>query len=243
MTTNAIVLSSLVLLTSLGAATWKKAPEKWDLKDAYHILQDSPWSPAESKIEGKLSPGELNSQTGLVNDSRSNPTDATTPVPGIRMSHSKPQPATPVLWWSSKTIRLAEQRLRQLENPSQSTGPLRVEDLQDYVLAIEGSEQLRIFRDAKDDLRDTVFLELPNGATLDVASVQFVEGVQGEEPRTEFHFSKQIEGRPTLDPSSERVIFHCKAVAKTVLPSQENAISLRVEFKPRIMRVHGVPDL
>ena len=54
MTTNAIVLSSLVLLTSLGAATWKKAPEKWDLKDAYHILQDSPWSPAESKIEGKL---------------------------------------------------------------------------------------------------------------------------------------------------------------------------------------------
>jgi hypothetical protein len=102
---------------------------------------------------------------------------------------------------------------------------------------------LRIFRDAKDDLRDTVFLELPNGATLDIASVQFVEGVEGEEPRTEFHFSKQIEGRPTLDPSSERVIFHCKAVAKTVLPSRENALALRAEFKPRIMRVHGVPDL
>jgi hypothetical protein len=243
MATKAILFTWLALLTSLGTVTWDKAPEKWDLKDVYHILQDSPWSPAESKIEGKLSPGELNSQTGLVNDSRSNPTDATTPVPRIQMSHSKPQPATPVLWWSSKTIRLAEQRLRQLENPSQSTGPLRVEDLQDYVLAIEGSEQLRIFRDAKDDLRDTVFLELPNGATLDIASVQFVEGVEGEEPRTEFHFSKQIEGRPTLDPSSERVIFHCKAVAKTVLPSQENAISLRAEFKPRIMHVHGVPDL
>jgi hypothetical protein len=243
MTTNAILLSSLALLTSLGAPTWEKAPEKWDLKDVYRILQDSPWSPAESKIEGELSPGELNSETGLVSDSRSNPTDATTPVPGIRMSHSKSQPATPVLWWSSKTIRLAEQRLRQLENPSQSTGPLQVEDLQDYVLAIEGSKQLRIFRDAKDDLRDTVFLELPNGATLDIASVQFVEGVKGEEPRTEFHFSKQIEGTPTLDPSSERVIFHCKAVAKTVLPSRENAIALRAEFKPRIMRVHGVPDL
>jgi len=243
MTANAILLSSLALLASLGTATWEKAPEKWDLKDVYRILQDSPWSPAESKMEGKLSPGELNSQTGLVNDSRSNPTDATTPVPGIRMSHSKPQPATPVLWWSSKTIRLAEQRLRQLENPSQSTGPLRVEDLQDYVLAIEGSKQLRIFRDAKDDLRDTVFLELPNGTTLDIVSVQFVEGVEGEEPRTEFHFSKQIEGRPTLDPNSERVIFHCKAVAKTVLPSQENAIALLAEFKPRIMRVHRVPDL
>lgn len=244
MTTNAILVSSLALLMSLGTPTWEKVPEKWNLKDVDRILQDSPWSPAESKIEGKLSPGEVNSQTGLVNDdSRSNPTDTTTPVPGIRMSHSKLQPATPVLWWSSKTIRLAEQRLRQLENPSQFTGPLRVEDLQDYVLAIEGSKQLRIFRDAKDDLRDTVFLELPNSTTLDIASVQFVEGVEGEEPRTEFHFSKQIEGRPTLDPSSERVIFHCKAVAKTVLPSRENAIALRAEFKPRIMRVHGVPDL
>lgn len=242
MTTNAILLSSLALLTSLGTPTWDKAPEKWDLKDVYRILQDSPWSPAESKIEGKVSPGEVNSQTGLVSDSRSNPTDATS-VPGIQMSHSKPQPTTPVLWWSSKTIRLAEQRLRQLQNPSQPTGPLRVEDLQDYVLVIEGSKQLRIFRDAKDDLRDTVFLALPNGATLELASVQFVEGVEPEEPRTEFHFSKQIEGRPTLDPNSERVIFHCKAAAKTVLPSRENTVALRAEFKPRTMRVRGVPDL
>jgi hypothetical protein len=133
--------------------------------------------------------------------------------------------------------------VRQLQNPSLSTGPLRVEDLQDYVLVIDGSKQLRIFRDAKDDLRDTVFLELPNSATLDLASVQFVEGVEGEEPRTEFHFSKQIEGRPTLDPNSERVIFHCKAAGKTALPSQENTIALRAEFKQRTMRVHGVPDL
>lgn len=242
MTTNAILLTSLALLTSLGTQTWEKAPEKWDLKDVYRILQNSPWSPAKSKIEGKGAAGEVNSQTGLVNDSRSNPTDATY-VPGIQMSHTKPQPAIPVLWWSSKTIRLAEQRLRQLQNPSQPVGPLRVEELPDYVLVIEGTEQLRIFRDAKDDLRNTVFFELPDGATLDLASVQFVEGVEQEEPRTEFHFPKQIEGRATLDPSSERVIFHCKAAAKTVLPYQRNTIALRAEFKPRTMQVRGVPDL
>lgn len=242
MTTNAILLTWLALLTSVGTPTWDKAPEKWDLKDLYRILQDSPWSPAAFKLEGKIAPGEVNSQTGLVSDSRSNPADATL-VPGVQMSHSKPQPAIPVLWWSSRTVRLAKQRLRQLQNAVLSAGLLQVEELPDYVLVIEGSKQLRIFRDAKDDLRDTVFLELPNGATLDIASVQFVEGVEGEEPRTEFHFSKQIEGRPTLDPNSERVIFHCKAAAKTVLPFQENTIALRAEFKPRTMRVHGVPDL
>ena len=119
----------------------------------------------------------MDPQTGLVTDSRSNPTDAN-PVPG-----------------------------------------------------------------AKKDLHDTVFLELPDGATLDLGTMQFVEGTEQEDPRVEFHFPRQIEGRPTLDPNFERVIFHCKASAKTVRPFQDNAIALRAEFKPRSMRVRGVPDL
>ena len=240
MITRAILATSL-LATLLGTATWDKAPEKWDLADVYRILQDSPWSPAAFKLEGKIAPGQVNSQTGLVTDSRSNPTD-TNSVPGVRMSRSKPQPSIPVLWWSSKTIRLAEQRLRQLQNPALPT-PLQVDELPDYVLVIEGSQELRILRDAKEDLHDTVFLELPDGATLDLGSVQFVEGTEQGKPRVEFHFPRQIEGRPTLDPNFERVIFHCKASAKTVRPLQDNAIALRAEFKPRAMRARGVPDL
>ena len=242
MITKAILTAWFVLSVPLGTTTWDKVPEKWDLSDVYRILQDSPWSPASFKLEGKIAPGWVDSQTGLVSDSRSNPTDVNT-VPGVQMSRSKPQPTIPVIWWSSKTIRLAEQRLRQLRNPALSTGPLQVDELSDYVLVIEGSEQVRIFRDAKEDLHDTVFLELLDGSTLDLGSVQFVEGVEPEEPRVEFDFPKQIEGRPTLDPNSERVIFHCKASAKTVRAFQNNSIAFRAEFKPRAMRVRGVPDL
>ena len=243
MMTKAILFSWLALVTLLGTPTWDKAPERWDLKDVYRILQDSPWSPAESKlVEGEFAPGEVDPLTGVIRD-RSNPNPTARPVPGIRLHHNKGQPAIPVLWWSSKTICLAVQRLRQLNDPSRPTGPPRVEELPDYVLVIEGSEQLRLFRDANADLRDTVFLELPNGSTLDLASVQFVEGVEREEPRTEFHFPKLIEGRATLDPNSERVIFHCKAAAKSPLPSQGNKLALRAEFKPQAMRVRGVPDL
>ena len=240
MITRAILATSL-LATALGTAAWDKAPEKWNLADVYRILQDSPWSPAAFKLEGKVAPGRVDSQTGLVADSRSNPTD-TNPVPGVRMSRSKPQPSIPVLWWSSKTIRLAEQRLRQIQNPALPAS-LQVDELPDYVLVIEGSEELRILRDAKEDLHDMVFLELPDGVTLDLGSVQFVEGTEQGNPRVEFHFPRQIEGRPTLDPNFERIIFHCKASAKTAQPLQDNAIALRAEFKPRAMRARGEPDL
>jgi hypothetical protein len=52
-----------------------------------------------------------------------------------------------------------------------------------------------------------------------------------------------MEGRPTLDAESERVVLHCKASAKTPRPFHDNALSLRAEFRPRAMRVRGVPDL
>jgi hypothetical protein len=242
MISRTILVSLLAFSASLGAATWDKPPEKWSLADVYRILQDSPWSPATSKVEGKIAPEQADAQTGLPGDSRSNPTD-TNVVPGVRMSRSKPQPAVPVLWWSSKTVRLAQQRLCQLRNPAQPVETLRADELPDYVLAIQGGEVLRIFRDAKEDLHDTVFLELPEGATLDLGSVQFFDGTDEEQPRVEFHFPKQIDGHPTLDPNFERVLLHCKASAKTVRPLQDNAIAIRAEFKPRAMRVRGVPDL
>lgn len=129
MTTKAILLNLLALVTLLGTPTWDKAPEKWDLKDVYRILQDSPWSPAESKlVEGEFATGEVDPLTGVIRD-RSNPNPTARPVPGIRLHHNKRQPAIPVLWWSSKTIRLAVQRLRQLNDPARPTGPLRVEEL------------------------------------------------------------------------------------------------------------------
>ncbi len=121
--------------------------------------------------------------------------------------------------------------------------PLHVDDLPDYVLVIDASEALRILSDAKENLRDTVFLELPNGTTLDLESAVIVEGSAQEKPRVEFHFPRQIDGRVTIDPESDRIVFHCKASAKTPRPDRDNSLSLRAEFKPRTMRVHGAPDL
>lgn len=237
-----LLVALLAVPSPLGGAPWDKAPEKWSITDVYRILQDSPWSPAEVKLEVKSTPREEDTQSGMVTDSPIDSSESTT-VPGMQIARAKPQPSVPVLWWSSKTIRLAELRLRQLHNSAHAKDALKVEDLPDYVLVIEGSEQLRIFRDPKEDLHDTIFLELPDGGTLDLAGVRFFDGAEDEEARTEFHFSRQIDGQPAFDPDSERVIFHCKASAKNARPSQNNSIALRAEFKPKLMRVRGVPDL
>lgn len=242
MLTQLILVAFLALHASLGGSAWDKAPAKWNLADVYRILQESPWSPASTKLETEYTSRRIDTLTGLATDAPVNPNNQNQAT-GVQISRSKPQPAVPVLWWSSKTIRLAQQRLRQLRNPAAAPEPLRVDDLPDYVLAIEGNQPLRILRDAQEDLHDTVFLELPGGATLDLESTRFFDGTAQEEARVEFHFPRQIDGRATLDPDFERIILHCKASAKTPRPGHDNTLSLRAEFKPRTMRVHGTPDL
>jgi hypothetical protein len=102
---------------------------------------------------------------------------------------------------------------------------------------------MRILRSAKEDLHDTVFLELDNGFTLDLASVQFLDGADADPIRSEFHFPRQVEGKPAVDPDSEKVVFHLRATAKKELPGREHAISIRVDFHPKDMRAQNLPDL
>jgi hypothetical protein len=243
MRANFIFLALLAIPAPFGALVWDKPPAKWDLTDVYRILQDSPWSPTEVKLEAKGIPRQENGQTGMVVTDSPIDSSETAPVPSVQLSRGKVRPAISVVWWSSKTVRLAEKRLLQLQNRASPKDPLQVEDLPDFVLVIEGNDQLRILHDAKEDLHDTVFLELADGGTLDLTSVKFIDGTENQEPRAEFHFPRQLDGQPTIDPDSENVILHCRATAKTLRPFQENTLSFRAEFKPRAMRVHGVPDL
>jgi hypothetical protein len=239
-----IILSAALAVpaSSFGTSPWDKAPEKWDRADAYRILQDSPWSPAQVKLDSKSTHRQTDPQTGRVTDYSSSPTD-TNPAPGFEVSRGKELPPIPVLWWSSRMVRLARQRIHQLRNLANTAEPLDAPPLPDYILAIEGSEPQRILQDAAEDLHDTVFLELPDGVTLDLESVRFVDATDDQDARTEFHFPREVEGRASIDPDTERILFHCHASAKTARAGRDNVISLRAEFKPRAMRARSVPDL
>jgi len=246
---NSIFIIRFLLAASLAFSglpstlgPWEKPPEQWNETEVYRILRESPWCASKSKLESNYTQRHTDPQSGIVTNAPTNPQD-TGPVPGVLLTKNAPLPDVTVLWWSSKTIRLARLRLQQLKVPSASKEPLRVEDLPDYVIAVEGSEPFRVLSDAAEDLHDTVFLELADGLPLDLQSVNFVEGAAEGEARVEFHFPRQIEGRPAIDPSSPRVIFHCKATVKTSRAGRLNVLAFHSEFHPNEMTVRGVPDL
>lgn len=237
------LLAVLILPSNCFAGKpWDKTPEQWTLAEVQQILTDSPWSPAKTRIGLDLVKRRYDPVTRLPSDSPVAPRE-----PGwiVRadLGRKGPPPAVSVLWWSSKTLRLAQQRLRQLRDPSIPRVPLRAEALDDFVLVVEGAEALRILRDAAENLREVVYLELAGGMSLDVAEIRFVEGEGAGQDFVAFHFPRQIDGNPTLDPAAGPVVFHCKATAKTALPGRPHSLSIRTVFQPRQMRVSGLPDL
>lgn len=241
---RSLFLSFLLVSATLAAGLpWDKAPEQWTLSDVFRILQNSPWSPAKFSLESNFTQRRTDSQAGVVGDSEVNTRNASV-VPGITLTRGYPLPSVTVLWWSAKTIRLAE--AKRVEARAAAKGAVADVDtnpLPDYVLTVEGDEPLRILRDAKEDLHDTVFLELENGGILDLTAVKYIEDGDTDVVRTEMHFARLLNGEPAIDPESERVIFHCRANARKEMQNRANSLSFRVEFCPRQMKARGQSDL
>jgi hypothetical protein len=233
----------LLSVTGFAHEPWDKQPERWSLAETYRILQDSPWSPTKSHFQVSISRvRRVDPLTHMPSDSPSAARD-TGPQVGIELGRGEPLPPVSVLWWSSKTVRLAQQRLRQLRDPSAPQTPLQAETLTDFIVIVEGNETLRILQDASEDLRQSAYLEIPGGTALDASRLEFHEGGKVGEDYVAFYFPRQIEGQPTITQHTEQVVFHCKASAKTGRPGQPGSISIRVVFEPKRMRAAGQPDL
>jgi hypothetical protein len=249
MKTRRILFSFLFSMSCVVAATlaagvpWDKPPEQWTLADVFRILRDSPWSPSKFSLEANFRQRRIDPQPGVVSDSPVNSRN-TAVGPGVTLSRGHSLPPLTVLWWSSKIIRMAEtMRRSKLPGAKPSAVTVPVEPLPDYVLTVQGDEPLRILRDAREDLHDTIFLELENGGMLDLATVKFIEDGETDVVRTELHFARLLNGEPAIDPESAKVIFHCRANARKEMQNRNNALSFRVEFCPRQMKARGQPDL
>lgn len=245
-------MASSILLRSAIAATlafafpanapWDKPADQWTAGETNKILEDSPWAPGKVTVEAKFTQKHTDLPTGLVSDSSIN-VQNTNNIRGVQISKGG-TPDYYVKWMSAKTMRLALEKMHRMRaNVVGTQPPLIVEESPDYVIAIEGDEPMRILRNAKEDLHDTVFLELDNGFSLDLASVQYIDGADADPLRTEFHFPRTIEGKPAIDSESEKVVFHLRATAKKELPNRDNAIAIRVDFHPKEMRAQNQPDL
>ena len=237
-----IALTAFLALPVPANGPWDKPPDQWTAADANKILEDSPWAPSKITIEAKFTQQHTEPLTGLVSSSDVNLNNSNT-IRGVQISKGG-TPSYYVKWMSAKTMRLALEKMHRMRaNIAGAQPPLKAEESPDYVIAIEGDGPMRIVRTAKEDLHDTVFLELDNGFTLDLASVQYLDGADADPIRTEFHFPRTVEEKPAIDRDSEKVVFHLRATAKKELPNRENAISIRVDFHPKEMRAQNLPDL
>ena len=237
-----LALAAILATAFPGNNPWDKPADQWTAADANKILEDSPWAPSKVTLEARYTEKRLEPLTGMAADPGTS-TPNTSKVRGVQISRGG-TPDYYVKWMSARTMRLALEKMHRLRaNVSGRVAPLKVEDSPDYVIAVEGDEPMRILRSAKEDLHDTVFLELDSGFTLDLENVQFLDGADADPVRTEFHFPRQIEGKPAIALDSERVVFHCRATAKKEIPGRTNWIAFRVEFHPRDMRAESLPDL
>jgi len=232
-----------VLATSAAAQPWNQPPERWNLADTYRVLQDSPWAPLKAGIKADLVWTQRH--TSPVTRQPSELPDG--PLEEVRAMKLRPKerplPAVSVIWWSSRTVRLAQQRQKQLRGQLATGTPLEAAPLDTYVILVEGTEPLRILKDAEGDLLTSVYLELSSGMTLDVARVEFHEGERAGEDYVAFYFPREIEGQPTISPVAASVTFVCKATAKTELSGRPNTLTVRAQFEPHKMQAHNQPDL
>src|SRR5277367_6492866 len=90
----------LALAGGLGTAVWDRTPEKWNMSDVFHILQDSPWCPTEVRVESRGDERENNSRSGMPGLSPIN-SQTSGGGPAMQIGQSKPAQAVTVLWWSS----------------------------------------------------------------------------------------------------------------------------------------------
>jgi hypothetical protein len=242
----ALFLSCLLLpVTSFADDPWDKPPAKWNLADTYRILEDSPWSPVKSKLQvnysysGPVTPPPL----APVTPSQTAPQRGE--IVGLGISKEKPVPVVNVLWWSSKTVRLAHQRMRELLDKSVPQTLSPADALTEIVIRVEDVETFRILRDSAVDPRESAYLAIAGGTELDPSSVDFHErdsSISSDLTYVDFHFPRDLNGHPTVTPDDDEVVFRCKAAAKKQAPNRPNQVSIRVVFNPVKMRVAGQPD-
>lgn len=232
------------LCAGFAVAQSSKPPEKWSYEEAYRLLTDSPWAPAHTGIDVRFGHETIyRDNYAGVRTREVTPNRQETLGARVTPGRSASLPSISVLWWSSRTVRLAEQRVAQFRKRLPADHKPEAAPLEHLIIAVDGSEPLRILRDAGTSLKDSVYLELPGGRALEPLQIRFVEGQRAGDDRVFFHFPRAIAGEPTVTNNTVSAVFVCKAASEKPVPGQMNSLALRVQFQPTKMSWAGQPDL
>lgn len=221
-----ILLCSTALL--LAGEVWKQKPfSQWSDKDIQGIFQDSPWAHLVA-VPGVKRLSTPNIATSDIS--------GTKPMTGGEESQGIPMQAQFLVQWAS-ALTLRQARLRQLQLQGLASDAAAAQLLSQtppqHVIVILGAD-LSPFEQLKgEEVQKGSYLELKTSKQrVPAAGVQFFR----QESRltgVEFFFPREIEGKPAIAPTENKVTFHCDL----------SATKIEADFDLRKMARDGKPDL
>jgi hypothetical protein len=216
----------LVAAAVYAGDVWKdKDFQNWDLKDVQKILTESPWS---HKIQyGGGGSGAMDSPFTVSGDaghggtgSSGGPTETSgrdkTAANGTgAMQGMGPQSNYTITWYSSRTIREAMARKKELEGatPDDARKDLSTEP-PNYVVAVLGTNLMAFGKDQADDLKAHSYLmSKTTKEKISPTKVFIQRGPDGRRPTAVFYeFAKTTPaGEPTIAKNEKGVEFFTQA--------------------------------
>jgi hypothetical protein len=214
------VLMAVLFATAAVYAgdVWKdKDFEKWDQKDVDKILKDSPWSKqiqygggATGGMDAPFTqPASESAHPDINNGSRLSASAGTGGSAGMG-------PATSffVRWYSSRTVREAMARQRELKGtPTDETRKGLATDMETYEIVLQSTNLNAFSKEGEASLKEHSYLMLKaNKDKIPPSRVIVQKGQDDRAVAVVFDFPrKSASGEPTIGTSEKGVEFYTKA--------------------------------
>jgi hypothetical protein len=224
MSKRAVGLIAAVLMAAIAAYAsdpWKdKDPATWDEKDVQKILQDSPWS---HKVQIGMSGGGpvpgASTGAGGSDTGTSNRSDIRVATPGsesiaVPAGGFGPQIGFSISWISSRTVREAQARRRELGGVSPNVARMDLaKPADDYEVMVASSDMTVLAKESEEDLKAHTTLTLKSTkATISPSRVVLQKGPTGRVSAIVFVFEKKsANGEPTFAPDEKGADFVTQA--------------------------------
>lgn len=232
MSKRALGLLSAFLLTAAviyASDPWKeKDPQTWDAKDVQKILQDSPWShkiqfgtTGTDAIQGTTSTG-ANTSLGGPDKGLGSGAGATgiagTTVDAPNVSNGPPTGFT-ISWISSRTIREAQARRRELGGVSREIARKDLAITPDACeVMVAGSDMSALSRQSEDQLKTITYLMLRNSKTkVRPSRIRIQKDQIGAPAAVVFVFDRRTATGALVFPENEKGAEFVTALGKTQL--------------------------
>ncbi len=221
-----VAAALMVAIATYASDPWMdKDPQSWDVKDVQRILQDSPWS---HKVQFGMSsggavPGTVTGTAGQAHpetgpDNHGGITGLETGIAGTTVNvptgSTRPETDFSISWVSSRTVREAQARKRELGGvPPNIARKDLATPADDYEVMVASSDMTALTKGSEEELKaHTALILKSTKANVSPSGVILQKGPTGRLAAIIFVFAKKVgNGDPAFAPDEKGADFVTQA--------------------------------